>query len=53
MKTNEQIKIAENLINVIGDYVVLAKADKKLKTTKLSTHIDEIVNEIKNKVEDI
>lgn len=53
MKTTEQIKQAEYLAKALNDYVVLAKAEKKLKTVNVTNELNKITDEIKNKVEEL
>ena len=53
MKTTEQIKIAEHLAKKINDYVVLTKAEKKLKTMDIEHEINKITIEIKDKVKEL
>ena len=53
MKTAEQIKQAEYLAKLVNDYIVLTKADIKLKTISVTNDVNEITNKIKDKVEEL
>lgn len=52
-KTKEQIELAESLIEYMEDYVVLAKANKKLKTQNVDKELGLVTDFIQNNVEDL
>lgn len=52
-KTKEQIELAESLIAYIEDYVVLAKANKKLKTLNVDMQLETITEFVQNNVEEL
>ena len=52
-KTKEQIELAERLIAYIEDYVVLAKANKKLKTLNVDMQLETITEFVQNNVEEL
>ena len=51
MKTKEQIELAERAIEHLEDYVVLAKAQKKLKTVDVDIQLETVETFIKTNVE--
>lgn len=51
MKDKEQIEIAEKMINNLEDYVVLAKAQRKLKVESVDKQIDNVTNFVQSNVD--
>ena len=52
-KSKEQIELAESLITYLEDYVVLAKANKKLKTLNVDIQLETVTEFIQNNVEEL
>ena len=52
-KSKEQIELAESLIAYLEDYVVLAKANKKLKTLNVDMQLETVTEFIQNNVEEL
>jgi len=50
MKTNEQIKIAEQMVEQLSDYVQMAKAQKRLKIKENIEALDKPLEEVVVKV---
>ena len=49
MKTQEQIKVANETIGLLQDYVTLAKIEKNLKSETAKNKVDELMCEICDK----
>lgn len=52
-KSKEQIELAESLIAYLDDYVVLAKANKKLKTLNVDIQLETVTEFIQSNVEEL
>ena len=52
-KTKEQIELAERLVGYLEDYIVLAKANKKLKTLNVDMQLETITEFVQNNVEEL
>ena len=52
-KSKEQIELAESLIAYLEDYIVLAKANKKLKTLNVDMQLETITEFIQNNTEEL
>ncbi len=50
MKPDEQIKIAEETVRLLQDYVELKKTSKRLKTASVNDDVDGVVSNILDRV---
>lgn len=50
MKPDEQIKIAEETVRFLQDYVELKKTSKRLKTASVNDDVDGVVSNILDRV---
>lgn len=46
MKLDEQIKIAEETVRLLQDYVELKKTSKRLKTASVNNEVDDVASNI-------
>lgn len=52
-KSKEQIELAESLIAYLEDYIVLAKANKKLKTQSVYEQLEAVTEFVQNNTEEL
>ena len=52
-KSKEQIELAERLVGYLEDYIVLAKANKKLKTLNVDMQLETVTEFVQNNVEEL
>ena len=52
-KTKEQIELAERLVGHLEDYIILAKANKKLKTLNVDMQLETVTEFVQNNTEEL